>query len=304
MANENPSRQQFGERAQGGASQLGSGAAAQRGGQSGYSNTEAAGDPVPSAQARSAYGSAEQGDRGEWGRQGTPQWRGAMPAQRAGGYDAAQYGRNDTPYGGASYGSGPFSLMRRISDEMDRLFENFGMGGRSFLPEETGTEPAGAQRTAAWSPHLEVRERDGKLLVQVDLPGVQRDDVNLELEPDALVIQGHRHQESEHRGQGYYHSERSYGSFYRRVALPEGIDTEQASATFRNGVLEVELPMPQRQQRGRRLEIREAGGSTYAGSASNLGSGTPGSSGGTGSGGAGGAPGTSIGGQHGSSGSP
>ena len=300
MATDNPSRQQFGDRAQGSGSQQGATAGQARAGQGSTSSSAAAGDPTQSGQARSAYGSASQGDRGEWGRQGTPQWRSGMPAQR-GGYDAAQYGRGGV-YGG--YGGGPFALMRRISDEMDRLFEGFGVGGRPLAPEQSGTEPAGAQRATLWSPHLEVCERNGKLLVQMDLPGVRREDVDIDIEPDALVIQGHRHQQNENRGQGYYHSERSYGSFYRRVPLPEGIDTDAAQATFRDGVLEVEMPMPRQAQRGRRLEIRE-GGNTYAGSASRNAEGTGGATGGSAPGAGSGTGGsTSIGGQQGSSGTP
>jgi HSP20 family protein len=175
-----------------------------------------------------------------------------------------------SPYGG--YGTGPFTLMRRISEEMDRLFESFGMG-RNFLPDDmTQARGAGGQGAASlWSPHLEVCERGGKLLIQVDLPGVKREDVNVQLEPDAVVIQGQRTQESERNERGYYHSERSYGSFYRAVPLPDGIDIDQANATFRNGVLEIEMPLPQQQQRGRRLEVRDggsAGGATYEGSSS------------------------------------
>src|SRR5207302_10103302 len=103
-----------------------------------------------------------------------------------------------------------------------RLFENFGMG-RNFFPEEMaqGRRGAGAGAASLWSPHLEVCERNGKLLIEVDLPGVKREDVDVQLEPGAVIIQGQRTQQSERSDQGYYHSERSYGSFYRTVALPE-----------------------------------------------------------------------------------
>jgi HSP20 family protein len=246
-------------------------------------------------QARPAYGSAAQGtsmsrgdqnQQGQWGRQGTSQSR--YGVQRRGGYDAAEYGGG---YGG--YGAGPFSLMRRISDEMDRLFESFGMG-RNFLPEEFGqgrSRGALQSATSLWSPHLEVFERNGKLVIEADLPGVKRDDVNVQIEQDAIIIQGQRQQQSENNNQGYYHSERSYGSFYRMIPLPEGVNTDDATATFRNGVLEIEVPMPQQQQRARRLEVRDAGGaegSTYSGSATQPSSGSGSSS--------------SVGGQHSSGG--
>ena len=63
-----------------------------------------------------------------------------------------------------------------------------------------------------------------------------------------------RHQEEER--EGLYRSERSYGSFYRTILLPEGVNTEKASATFRDGVLQIELPAPSQQSRGRTLEIK------------------------------------------------
>ena len=171
-----------------------------------------------------------------------------------------------SPYGG--YGSGPFSTMRRITEEMDRLFDSFGLG-RSFFPSEFGQsaqfgsgDPQGS--AALWTPHVDVVERDGKLLISADLPGVKKEDVKVEINPDAVTIQGQRHQETTSSDRGYYQSERSYGSFYRSIPLPEGANTESASATFRDGVLQIEVQAPSQQARGRTLEIKDAG--TAAGS--------------------------------------
>jgi len=150
-----------------------------------------------------------------------------------------------------------------------------------------------------WSPHIEVFERNGKLVVQADLPGIKRDDVNVRIEQDALIIQGQRQQQQTTNQRGYYRSERSYGSFYRTIPLPEGTDTESATASFRDGVLEIELDAPREQQRGRTLEIREGGSTSGAqgsggsmqgghvgtGSGSTYGSGTTGSMQGSTSGG-------------------
>ena len=170
------------------------------------------------------------------------------------------------PYGG--YGSGPFSTMRRITEEMDRLFDSFGLG-RSFFPSEFGQSAqfgsADPQGTAAlWAPHVDVVEREGKLLISADLPGVKKEDVKVEINQDAVTIQGQRHQERTSSDRGYYQSERSYGSFYRSIPLPEGANTESASATFRDGVLQIEVQAPSQQARGRTLEIKDAG--TTAGS--------------------------------------
>jgi len=155
-------------------------------------------------------------------------------------------------------------MMRRISDEMDRLFENFGM--RRGLPgyDQLGFEGAQGTQNAPsmWTPHIEVTERDGKLLIQADLPGIKREDINVEIEQDAVVINGHRQQEQTSDQSGYYRSERSYGSFYRTIPLPEGTNADSASATFRDGVLRIELDAPRAAQRGRTLEVRDGNSQT------------------------------------------
>jgi HSP20 family protein len=178
-----------------------------------------------------------------------------------------------SPYGG--YGSGPFSTMRRITEDIDRLFDSFGFG-RSFFPSEFGqgaqsgyNDPQGT--FALWAPHVDVVERDGKLLISADLPGVRKEDVKVEINQDSVTLQGQRHQERTSSDRGYYQSERSYGSFYRTILLPEGVNTESASATFRDGVLQIEVQAPSQQGRGRTLEIKDAGPSSATGAGSKSG---------------------------------
>lgn len=172
-------------------------------------------------------------------------------------------GMQPTPWSNyGAYGSGPFSVMRRISDEMDRLFEGFGFGrnalgdfgGRSALSSLTD------QDAALWTPHLEMYERDGKLTVTADLPGVKKEDVKVEVDEDAITIQGQRRQERTSQERGYYRSERSYGSFYRTIPLPEGVDPSTASAAFRDGVLHITLQAPQKRTTSRALEIKDEPG--------------------------------------------
>jgi HSP20 family protein len=156
----------------------------------------------------------------------------------------------------------PFSFMRRFSEEMDRLFEDFGFG-RGWLAPSLGRDlfPAGFGDfgQTAWSPQVEVFEREGQLVVRADLPGLTKDDVKVEVTDGAITISGERKSEHEEKREGYYRSERSYGSFYRRIPLPEGVSADDATATFNNGVLEISMPAPQRQSRSRRLEIKEGG---------------------------------------------
>ena len=196
--------------------------------------------------------------------------------------------QSTAPYAGygSGYGSGPFSIMRRLSDEMDRLFENFGFG-RPFAPSQQGggwdVGEYGENLPSMWSPHIEVCERDGKLHIEADLPGMKRDDIQVRVEQDEVIIQGERRHEQKQERRGYYRSERSYGSFYRTIPLPEGTNAESASATFRDGVLEIDVDMPRQQERGRTLEIREGGSSSSSGGYAGTGSGTTYGSGTTGS---------------------
>jgi HSP20 family protein len=151
----------------------------------------------------------------------------------------------------------PFSLMRRFSEEMDRLFGDFGFGGSlaSGFGREFGR--LADLEGSMWLPQVEAFERDGKLIVRADLPGLTKDDINVDITDDAIKIRGERRQEKEENEKGYYRSERSYGSFYREIPLPTGVNRDEANASFNNGVLEITMPAPARQSGSRRIEIGE-----------------------------------------------
>jgi HSP20 family protein len=149
--------------------------------------------------------------------------------------------------------------MRRLNEDLDRLFENFGMG-QLFPQTSWPTSRFGAQEgvPTLWSPHIEMFEQDGKLIVQADLPGLRKEDVHAQIEDDAVILSGERQQETKKNESGTYLSERAYGSFYRVIPLPEGVDASTATATFRDGVLHIEMAAAKR-QRGRTLEISDTG---------------------------------------------
>lgn len=148
----------------------------------------------------------------------------------------------------------PGNLVRRIRDEMDRLFEDLGVGNLTrSLPT---TESLGL---GSWAPEVEVFERQGDLVVRADLPGLTKDDIKLDVTEKAITIDGERRQEHEEREEGYYRSERSYGRFTRRIPLPEGVDIDTANAQFRDGVLEITFATPERKGlKSRKLEIGES----------------------------------------------
>lgn len=168
--------------------------------------------------------------------------------------------------------SSPFAMMRRMMDDMDRLFDEFAFGrpfgepgrGGALSPwsgigsfDVPGRGPASRGAGALWAPQVEVFERGNQIVVRADLPGLTKDDVNVEVENGVLTVSGERQQDYEDTGEGYVRSERSYGAFARSIPLPEGVNEEQVNATFKDGVLEVTLPRPEGEQsRRRRIDIR------------------------------------------------
>jgi len=153
--------------------------------------------------------------------------------------------------------SSPFSMMSRFMEDMDRLLSGFGLGGFPTLFRPFEEETIGALAPAAWSPAIETFERDGRLVVRADLPGLKPEDVKVEVTGDELVISGERTENKEETRGGRRYSERRYGSFERRFTLPEGCDPENVEASFENGVLEVSLAAPQREKpRTRKVQIK------------------------------------------------
>jgi HSP20 family protein len=158
------------------------------------------------------------------------------------------------PYGLAT--QSPFSFMRRFSEEMDRLFDDFSFRrGSSGFPTLRHREFEGA-----WFPQVEMQRRDNQLVVRADLPGLKKEDIQVEVDDNnCLTIRGERRKdwkEEDERG-GLFHSERSYGTFYRCIELPRGTNPNSINATFQDGVLEVTVPTPQTEQpSGRRIEVR------------------------------------------------
>jgi HSP20 family protein len=142
----------------------------------------------------------------------------------------------------------PFGLMRRFTDEMDRIFEGFGPSLYRFSPWGWGGD-------SRFSPDVEMLERDGKLLIRADLPGLDKTDVTVDVSDHAVTIAGERKCEHETTDEGVYTCERAYGHFRREIPLPEGVKTDTAKANYKNGTLEITFEVPETAKRSRRLEI-------------------------------------------------
>jgi HSP20 family protein len=157
----------------------------------------------------------------------------------------------------------PFRVLERFADEMDQLFDEFGLGRGWFGPRLAFRLPrALPTRAEGWLPDVEMLQRNNHLMIRADLPGLTKDDVKIEITENAVTIEGERRREREEEKAGVYRSERSYGAFSRTIALPQGAMTEQAKASFKDGVLEITMPAPpETVTRGRKLEITESAGS-------------------------------------------
>ncbi len=130
----------------------------------------------------------------------------------------------------------PISLMRRLTEDIDRAI---GFGGMS----RRGT----AEQEFDWVPPVELCQEGKNLVARLDLPGLSEKDVHVEVSEDGLSVTGERRQESSTEERGARRSEISYGRFYRLIPLPEGTEPDNAKATFRNGVLEVTIPVTEQQ---------------------------------------------------------
>jgi HSP20 family protein len=151
----------------------------------------------------------------------------------------------------------PFQMMRRFTRDMESLFDDFrGFNFPNFF--KTDFAPFRMEfDEVQWMPQIEVFHNNDQFIVRADLPGLTKDDVQLEVTDEFLTISGERKEEKEEKQEGFYRSERTYGSFYREIPLPEGAKTENAAATFNNGVLEITIPAPMIAAPTRKLEIKE-----------------------------------------------
>jgi HSP20 family protein len=182
----------------------------------------------------------------------------------------------------------PWQMMRRMQEDMDRVFGQF-FGG---WDAESGTQ--GGQQTglARWMPHMDVSETDREWTVEVDLPGVREDDIDITARDNYLIVRAEQREEQEtpqggqtnggqtQEGQArsaqttggqsqgtqpqgqqspqrqYHFRERRYGYFERALRLPDNVDENQIRCEFRNGVLMIHLPKTeQARQQGRRIPI-------------------------------------------------
>ena len=127
----------------------------------------------------------------------------------------------------------PLQDLMVLQDRMNRLFEDAGRGIRR------NEEPAS---TTIWSPAVDIYETDGEIMVQAELPGMDRKDISLHLENNVLTIRGDRQFKKETKEDNYHRIERSYGAFSRSFSIPTTVDEDKIRADYKDGVLKIALP--------------------------------------------------------------
>ena len=152
----------------------------------------------------------------------------------------------------------PFQMMRRFTKDMERLFGDFhGFNFPNLFRTDFVPFRMMEFDKVGWVPQIEVLHNNDTFLVRADLPGMKKEDVKVEVTNDLLTISGERKKETEEKREGFYRTERSYGTFYREIPLPEGVKLDKATATFHDGVLEVTMLAPKVEVPVRKLEIKE-----------------------------------------------
>lgn len=143
----------------------------------------------------------------------------------------------------------PWNELSRIEREMSMFFDarnSFASLGRN----------GDAQQQVAWQPAVDIHEDAQRVLVVVDLPGVEQKDVEIAIENNVLTLRGERKREQKDDGEGYRRFERSYGSYARSFTLPTTIEAEKVTAEMRAGVLTLTLPKkPEAQPRQIKVNV-------------------------------------------------
>ena len=163
--------------------------------------------------------------------------------------------RDLIPFGGRSNfpvlspANDPFETLHR---EIDRLFHDVRQG------KALGTSNGSANGTIRM-PEIEVSETDEAYMIEADLPGMSENEVEVNVVDGVLTIEGESKHEEEKKEKGVQYSERSYGMFKRTLQLPADVNEDDIKASFKNGVIHVELPKsPEKAEKARRVEIRNA----------------------------------------------
>jgi HSP20 family protein len=127
---------------------------------------------------------------------------------------------------------GPFADVQGLQREMNRLFTTL-----SRRSDRTATPPE-----VSWTPSTDIYETTDEMIAVVEVPGVDRSEIEISVVEDTLTVRGRRHQKEQVQDEHYLRGERHFGPFVRTLALPSVVDTDRIKATYKDGLLEIRLP--------------------------------------------------------------
>lgn len=135
------------------------------------------------------------------------------------------------------YNSNPWPI-RWIDTSFDRALSDF-FGPWPAWPAVRNDK---ATEVSAWAPRVDVREKDEAYVLDVEIPGAERDAISIEVKEGVLTLKGEKRRESTDEKEGVYRSERVYGEFTRRFSLPDDVNGDGIDAVYTDGVLTITLP--------------------------------------------------------------
>ena len=139
----------------------------------------------------------------------------------------------------------PLQDMQSIQQQFNQILEPFFRRGFDFGEE---------LRSTGWVPPVDIEETTDRLILRAELPGFKPENVDIQFENGVLTLKGERRFENENQQKNFHRIERSYGTFVRTFALPGTVDAERTTASYKDGILE--LQMPKREEaKPRRIEI-------------------------------------------------
>ncbi len=132
----------------------------------------------------------------------------------------------------------PFKNIATLQDRINRLFED-------AFPSKSGEEDFSM---GDWKPLADIYDKGDSIMIHAEIPGVKKEDVSIEVRENILTLKGSRASDKEIKEENYYRRERNSGSFQRSFTLPPMIDPDQIKAKFKDGVLEIEIPKPEKSE--------------------------------------------------------
>ena len=141
----------------------------------------------------------------------------------------------------------PYGAVASLQDSINRLFHD-------AFPRSLGEED---YAVSAWKPVVDIYDKDDAVVIHAELPGIKKEDVSIEVKDNVLTIKGDRAEVKEVNEDSYFRKERIFGSFQRSFTLPSAINPENIKASFKDGVLQIEIPKPE-EQKPKQIEIKNA----------------------------------------------